>query len=53
MKESYEQDHGKPLDFEEYLEHLNKDIEALLERLHENVKKNQRLYKRAARYQEA
>lgn len=39
MKESYEQDHGKPLDFEEYLEHLNKDIEALLERLHENVKK--------------
>lgn len=39
MKESYEQDHGKPLEFEEYLEHLNKDIETLLERLHENVKK--------------
>lgn len=39
MKESYEQDHGKPLDFDEYLDHLNKDIEALLERLHTNVKK--------------
>lgn len=41
MKKSYEQDHGKPLDFDEYLEHLNKDIGALLERLEENVKKIQ------------
>lgn len=39
MKKSYEEDHGKPLGFDEYLDHLNKDIEALLERLHENVEK--------------
>lgn len=39
MKESYQQDHDKPLEFDEYLDHLNKDIEALLKRLRKNVKK--------------
>lgn len=39
MKESYEQAYGRTLDFDEYLDRLNNDIETLLERLHKNVKK--------------
>lgn len=37
MKSSYEAEKGKKLDYNEYLEHLNKDIEALLGRLHDKV----------------
>lgn len=37
MKNTYEKENGKKLDFDEYLEYLNKDIEALLERLHDKV----------------
>lgn len=37
MKSSYEAEKGKPLDYNEYLEHLNKDIEALFGRLHDKV----------------
>lgn len=38
MKASYENKTGKKLEFEEYLNHLNKDIEALLGRLHDKVR---------------
>lgn len=37
MKSSYEAEKKKPLDYNEYLEHLNKDVEALLGRLHDKV----------------
>lgn len=37
MRTSYEKENGKQLDFNEYLDHLNRDIEALLERLHDKV----------------
>lgn len=37
MKSSYEAEKGKPLDYNEYLEHLNKDIEALFGRPHDKV----------------
>lgn len=37
MKSSYEKEKGRPLDFDDYLEQLNKDIEALLNRLYQKV----------------
>lgn len=37
MKSDYEKKMGKPMDFNDYLEYLNKEIEALLERLQKNV----------------
>ena len=39
MKTSYEKEKGKTLEFHEYLENLNKDIEDLLARLHDKVKR--------------
>lgn len=39
MKTRCENEYGKQLDFDEYLDILNKDIEALLERLHKKVAK--------------
>lgn len=38
MKSTYEAEKGKTLDFNGYLEHLNKDIKALLERLYDKAK---------------
>lgn len=38
MKSTYEAEKGKPLDFDGYLELLNKDIKALLGRLYDKVK---------------
>lgn len=37
MKSTYEAEKGKPLDYNQYLEQLNKDVEALLRRLHDKV----------------
>lgn len=39
MKTSYEKENGKTLDFDEYLDYLNKDIEELIARLQEKVTK--------------
>ncbi|XP_062596737.1 uncharacterized protein LOC134258212 [Saccostrea cucullata] len=39
LKMNYEKEKGEQLTYEEYLNHLERDIEKLLERLHDNIKK--------------
>lgn len=39
MKSDYEKRMGKPMDFNDYLEHLNTEIQALLKRLRDKVKR--------------
>jgi hypothetical protein len=39
MKANYEQEKGEQLTYEEYLAHLNRDIEAFLQRLHDKVQR--------------
>lgn len=39
MKNDYEKSMGKPMNFNDYLEYLNTEIQALLERLHDKVKR--------------
>lgn len=39
MKSSYEREKGVTLEFDDYLEHLNRDIEALIERIQDKVRR--------------
>jgi hypothetical protein len=39
MKANYEQEKGKQLTYDEYLAHLNSDLEAFLQRLHDKVQR--------------